>query len=282
MQCGSDKTLKIWSLEAANRHPFLSDNAVALYSGVESYGSASASTSASSSTSHGRNNKSKRARSTVTEDAETSAGNTADSEASLLHSTLCRTVYNSIDHHSKKSVFATCGDRIELWDASRMDVVASYSCASRGRELDATVTRCRFAPTEHDLLAACGGASNTCALIDMRSGCAEPVRRVTFRLRANAVAWHPREPFTLTFGCEDYAAYTFDTRMLRSPRTMHRDHVGAVTDLDYSPTGREFATASFDRTIRIFETHGGHSRYVTNFCTLKCCFSCLKLDWSCF
>lgn len=40
------------------------------------------------------------------------------------------------------------------------------------------------------------------------------------------------------------------------------DHVDAVTDVDYSPTGKEFVAGSYDRTIRIFETDKGHSREV--------------------
>jgi len=33
-------------------------------------------------------------------------------------------------------------------------------------------------------------------------------------------------------------------------------------DLDYSPNGREIVTGSFDKTIRIFNVHEGHSREV--------------------
>ena len=33
-------------------------------------------------------------------------------------------------------------------------------------------------------------------------------------------------------------------------------------DVDYSPTGREFVAGSYDRTLRIFKTGGGHSREV--------------------
>ena len=33
-------------------------------------------------------------------------------------------------------------------------------------------------------------------------------------------------------------------------------------DVDYSPTGREFAAGSYDRSVRIFKYNGGHSREV--------------------
>ena len=43
---------------------------------------------------------------------------------------------------------------------------------------------------------------------------------------------------------------------------VHRDHVQAVIDVDYSPTGKEFVSGSYDKSIRIFESNKGHSREV--------------------
>lgn len=40
------------------------------------------------------------------------------------------------------------------------------------------------------------------------------------------------------------------------------DHVGAVTFVEYSPTGKEFVSGSYDKSIRIFETDKGHSREI--------------------
>lgn len=45
-------------------------------------------------------------------------------------------------------------------------------------------------------------------------------------------------------------------------KVIHRDHIGAVVDLDYAPTGREFVTGSFDKTVRIFGYDQGRSRDV--------------------
>lgn len=50
-----------------------------------------------------------------------------------------------------------------------------------------------------------------------------------------------------------FSIYTYDTRNLKTPVNIHMDHVSAVTSIDYSPTGREFVTGSYDKTIRIFE-----------------------------
>lgn len=52
-------------------------------------------------------------------------------------------------------------------------------------------------------------------------------------------------------------------RHLERPVTVHMDHVSAVLDVDYSPTGKEFVSASFDKTIRIFPKDQGRSRLAT-------------------
>ena len=49
-------------------------------------------------------------------------------------------------------------------------------------------------------------------------------------------------------------------RRLDMPVNVHQDHVAAVLDVDYSPTGQEFVTGSFDKSIRIFQRDRGHSR----------------------
>lgn len=43
---------------------------------------------------------------------------------------------------------------------------------------------------------------------------------------------------------------------------VYQDHVSAVMDADFAPTGREIVTGSYDRTIRIYRAHQGHSRDV--------------------
>ena len=51
-------------------------------------------------------------------------------------------------------------------------------------------------------------------------------------------------------------------RNLKAPRMVHKGHVQAVLSLDYSPTGREFVTGSYDKTIRIFPHTSARSRAV--------------------
>lgn len=52
-----------------------------------------------------------------------------------------------------------------------------------------------------------------------------------------------------------FSLYTFDTRKLKQPLQVHMDHVSAVTAIDYAPTGREFVSGGYDKSVRIFE-HG--------------------------
>jgi WD domain, G-beta repeat len=41
-----------------------------------------------------------------------------------------------------------------------------------------------------------------------------------------------------------------------------QDFTNAVMDVDFSPTGREFVAASYDRSVRIYPYNSGHSREV--------------------
>ncbi len=81
-------------------------------------------------------------------------------------------------------------------------------------------------------------------------------------MRTNTLCWNPMEAFIFTAANEDYNLYTFDMRFLTSPVMVHMDHVSAVLDVDYSPTGKEFVSASFDKSVRIFPVDKGHSREV--------------------
>jgi len=61
---------------------------------------------------------------------------------------------------------------------------------------------------------------------------------------------------------EDHNLYTFDMRTLKKAVIVHKDFLGAVMDVAYSPTGREFVAGSYDRTVRIFRSRDGRSREI--------------------
>ncbi len=81
-------------------------------------------------------------------------------------------------------------------------------------------------------------------------------------MNSNDVCWNPLEAMIFTIANEDHNLYTFDMRKLDQPLQLHMDHIGAVMSVDYSPTGKEFSSASYDKTIRIFKTNEGRSRDV--------------------
>lgn len=70
------------------------------------------------------------------------------------------------------------------------------------------------------------------------------------------------EPFNFAAANEDHNVYIFDMRRLGRALNVCKDHVAAVMDVDFSPTGEELVTGSYDRTIRIFRAREGHSRDV--------------------
>jgi DDB1- and CUL4-associated factor 13 len=70
------------------------------------------------------------------------------------------------------------------------------------------------------------------------------------------------EAFNFTIANEDHNCYTFDMRNLTHALSVAKDHVSAVLDIDYSPTGEEFVTGGYDKTIRIFKSRDGRSREV--------------------
>jgi WD repeat and SOF domain-containing protein 1 len=158
-----------------------------------------------------------------------------------------------VDHHWQRMQFVTAGAAVDLWDHTRSEPVSTFSWGSD------TVTSARFNPAEPDLFATTG-SDRGIALYDLRASA--PVRKLMMQTKSNAVAWNPMEPLNFTVASEDSCLYTYDMRKMQSASCVHRDFVSAVMDVDYSPTGREFVAASYDRSIRIFKYNGGHSREV--------------------
>ncbi|XP_006109424.3 DDB1- and CUL4-associated factor 13-like [Myotis lucifugus] len=109
---------------------------------------------------------------------------------------------------------------------------------------------------------------------------ATPLKKVILDMRTNTICWNPMEAFIFTAANEDYNLYTFDMRALDTPVMVHMDHVSAVLDVDYSPTGKEFVSASFDKSIRIFPVDKSRSRYVAT--NKPPIFIYFFLSWSLF
>ncbi|XP_029447716.1 DDB1- and CUL4-associated factor 13 [Rhinatrema bivittatum] len=174
-------------------------------------------------------------------------------EEEPLHTILGKTVYTGIDHHWQDAVFATCGQQVDIWNEQRSTPMRSFTWG-----VD-SICSVKFNPIETYLLGSCASDRNI-VLYDMRQ--ATPLKKVILEMRTNTLCWNPMEAFMFTAANEDYNLYTFDMRFLDTPVMVHMDHVSAVLDVDYSPTGKEFVSASFDKSIRIFPADKGHSREV--------------------
>mmetsp|Transcript_3709 Transcript_3709/g.10168 ORF Transcript_3709/g.10168 Transcript_3709/m.10168 type:complete len:462 (+) Transcript_3709:135-1520(+) len=149
--------------------------------------------------------------------------------------------------------FVTCGAAVEVWDYHRSDPISTITWGT------ATTTSVACNPVETNVFASVGTDRNIC-LYDTRGQTA--IRKVILKMKSNQISWNPMEAFNFTVANEDSKCYTFDIRKLSVARNIHKGHVDAVISLDYSPTGREFATGSYDKTIRIFSERGGQSRDV--------------------
>lgn len=170
-----------------------------------------------------------------------------------INTIIGKNLYHSIDHSWKSNDFATCGEQVDIWNENRADPIRSFNWG-----VD-TIHSIKFNPIETHLLASTA-SDRSIILYDMRGSA--PLRKVVMEMRSNTVAWNPLEAFVFTAANEDSNLYTFDIRRFKEPINVHMDHVSAVLDVDYSPTGQEFVSGSYDKTIRIFERDSGRSREV--------------------
>ncbi|KAJ2999250.1 DDB1- and CUL4-associated factor 13 [Globomyces sp. JEL0801] len=156
---------------------------------------------------------------------------------------MSKNVFTSVDHHRSQPTFATSSSVIELWNHERSEPVQTLQWGSE------TISTVRFNQTETSVLASCG-SDRSVVLYDIRTN--SPISKIFMNLKSNALAWNPMEAFNFTIANEDHNCYTFDMRKLDHSLSVAKGHVSAVMDIDYSPTGQEFVTGSYDKTIRIF------------------------------
>ncbi|VDO29705.1 unnamed protein product [Haemonchus placei] len=162
-------------------------------------------------------------------------------------------VPHAVSHLAKSSNFVTCGDGVTVWDAQGNKRIREYDV---GHD---TVHCVRANPIEEEVLV--GVASDRSVfVIDTRQ--AVPLTKSTMKLRPNMVAWNPIEAYTFAVASDDYNLYSFDLRYLDHPKLLHSGHTAAVVDLDFSPTGQEIVSGSFDRSVRIFRANESRSRDV--------------------
>jgi len=156
---------------------------------------------------------------------------------------LGRHAFTDVDHHHRENTFATGGPSVMLWDTARSNAVQSFEWGAD------SITRVRFNPVQHNVLC-CLSTDRSVTLYDVST--ASATQKMTMQTRANSVAFNPMEPMHFTLASEDHELYTFDMRKLDHAICVHSGHVSAVLDLDYSPTGQQFVSGSYDKTIRLW------------------------------
>jgi len=181
-----------------------------------------------------------------------------------------KTVLTSIDHHFSERRFATSGQVLQIWSYERSLPIQTYDWG-----ID-SILKVKFNPAEPNLVG-CVGLDRSITLYDIRGQ--TPIRKNALTNKSMTLAWNPMEPINFTVGNDDSNCYTFDMRKLDIIKMIHKDHIGAVMDIDYSPTGKEFATGSYDKTVRIFPVDSGKSREVYHGQRMQKVFSvCYTLD----
>lgn len=177
------------------------------------------------------------------------------SEATPIATYLGQTAFTSLSHHRDLSTFAAASSVISIYDVSRASA-APLQTLHWPTSID-TINALAFNHIETSILAS-AATDRSVVLYDLRTS--SPLSKATLGLASNAISWNPMEAFNFAVANEDHNVYIFDMRKLNRALNVLKDHVAAVMDVEFSPTGVELVTASYDRTVRLWDRAGGHSR----------------------
>jgi len=169
------------------------------------------------------------------------------------HSLSLDGVPHSVSHVANSTDFVTSGEGISVWKLYRDSPLRTFDVGPN------TVQHVTCNPIEDTVMAACS-SDRSVFLLDSRQKV--PLTRVVLKMRTNTISWHPLESFTFICANEDYNLYTFDMRYLNSAKNVHQGHTAAVIGVDYAPTGQEFVSGSYDRSLRIFPSDSWRSREI--------------------
>ncbi|EMR10665.1 hypothetical protein PNEG_01365 [Pneumocystis murina B123] len=159
--------------------------------------------------------------------------------------------FSSVDHHYSKPIFATSSTKIDIWDENRDKPIFSMEWGAD------TIQTVKFNHSETNIVAS-AGADRSLILYDIRTS--KPLSKLITQLRTNSICFNPMEAFSFAAASDDHNCYIYDIRNLTFAKNVLKDHVSAVMDVDFSPTGQELVTGGYDKTIRIFNIKEGHSR----------------------
>ncbi|KAI9755993.1 MAG: hypothetical protein M4579_004038 [Chaenotheca gracillima] len=170
---------------------------------------------------------------------------------------LGQNAFTGISHHRSHPSFAASSGVIGIYDLARPSSTPTQTLAwPTSTDTINTVT---FNQTETSILAS-AATDRSIVLYDLRTS--SPVSKAVLRLASNAISWNPMEAFNFAVANEDHNIYMFDMRKMDRALNVLKDHVHAVMDIEFSPTGEELVSASYDRSIRLWSRSQGHSRDV--------------------
>ena len=181
--------------------------------------------------------------------------NTTSGSAAPIATYLGQTAFTGVSHHRSLPNFAASSSVISIYDLSR--ATATPLQTLHWPTSTDTINALAFNQTETSIIASTA-TNRSVVLYDLRTS--SPLSKVTLNLASNAVAWNPMEAFNFAVANEDHNIYIFDMRKLDRALNVLKDHVAAVMDVEFSPTGEELVSASYDKTVRLWRRDGGHSR----------------------
>lgn len=153
--------------------------------------------------------------------------------------------FNSISHHRHKNAFAVASDVISIYDLERP--TAAPEVIAWPAKAD-TITSVAFNQVETSVIASCA-TDRAVILYDVRT--AMPVAKTVLSFACNAVSWNPMEAYNFALASEDHDILIFDSRKMSRALNVLKDHVAAVMDVQFSPTGQELVSASYDRWVAL-------------------------------
>ncbi|KAH8596889.1 WD40-repeat-containing domain protein [Bisporella sp. PMI_857] len=162
--------------------------------------------------------------------------------------------FTSLSHHRNQNSFAVASGVISIYDLERFQAppeVLKWTTSSD------TITSVAFNQIETSILASTA-LDRSIVLYDLRTSTA--LAKTVLNFTSNAISWNPMEAFNFAVANEDHNVYIFDMRKMDRALNVLKDHVAAVMDVEFSPTGEELVTASYDRTVRLWSRMKGHSR----------------------
>lgn len=176
------------------------------------------------------------------------------SDSEPISTWLGANAFTSISHHRFRDFFAVSSNAVSIYDLTKH---ASAPEVLKWPNSVDTINTVAFNQIETSILATCA-TDRSIILYDLRT--LSPLSKTVLNFASNRIAWNPMEAFNFAVANEDHNVYIFDMRKVDRALNILKDHVAAVMDVEFSPTGEELVTASYDRTIRLWNRDKGHSR----------------------